>query len=96
MCLCAGSKCLLGSAWKCLQDLFLFSVPSLAVAQDFGCSQKEFLASSQSAVQVSSTAHVLSMLLRLRQCCCHLSLLKVVIALYCNSGGVEGFIQVFV
>uniref|UniRef100_A0A669QVD9 Transcription termination factor 2 n=1 Tax=Phasianus colchicus TaxID=9054 RepID=A0A669QVD9_PHACC len=50
---------------------------SLAVAQDFGYSQKEFLASSQSASQVSSTAHVLSMLLRLRQCCCHLSLLKV-------------------
>lgn len=68
----------------------------LAVAQDFGYSQKEFLASSQSASQVSSTAHVLSMLLRLRQCCCHLSLLKVVIALYCNSGGVEGFTQMFV
>uniref|UniRef100_A0A8B9DJF9 Transcription termination factor 2 n=1 Tax=Anser cygnoides TaxID=8845 RepID=A0A8B9DJF9_ANSCY len=50
---------------------------SLAVAQDFGGSQKEFLASSQSAFQVSSTVHVLSMLLRLRQCCCHLSLLKV-------------------
>uniref|UniRef100_A0A8B9UYC4 Transcription termination factor 2 n=1 Tax=Anas zonorhyncha TaxID=75864 RepID=A0A8B9UYC4_9AVES len=50
---------------------------SLAVAQDFGVSQKEFLASSQSASQVSSTVHVLSMLLRLRQCCCHLSLLKV-------------------
>uniref|UniRef100_A0A8C0F2S9 Transcription termination factor 2 n=1 Tax=Bubo bubo TaxID=30461 RepID=A0A8C0F2S9_BUBBB len=32
---------------------------------------------SQSASQVSSTVHVLSMLLRLRQCCCHLSLLKV-------------------
>uniref|UniRef100_A0A8C3J7S8 Transcription termination factor 2 n=1 Tax=Calidris pygmaea TaxID=425635 RepID=A0A8C3J7S8_9CHAR len=29
------------------------------------------------ASQVSSTVHVLSMLLRLRQCCCHLSLLKV-------------------
>uniref|UniRef100_A0A803UZU3 Transcription termination factor 2 n=1 Tax=Ficedula albicollis TaxID=59894 RepID=A0A803UZU3_FICAL len=28
------------------------------------------------ASQVSSTVHVLSMLLRLRQCCCHLSLLK--------------------
>uniref|UniRef100_A0A669R628 Transcription termination factor 2 n=1 Tax=Phasianus colchicus TaxID=9054 RepID=A0A669R628_PHACC len=35
------------------------------------------LSISQSASQVSSTAHVLSMLLRLRQCCCHLSLLKV-------------------
>ncbi|XP_015732035.1 transcription termination factor 2 isoform X2 [Coturnix japonica] len=51
--------------------------PFERVAQDFGCSQKEFPASSQSASQVSSTAHVLSMLLRLRQCCCHLSLLKV-------------------
>uniref|UniRef100_A0A803YC74 Transcription termination factor 2 n=1 Tax=Meleagris gallopavo TaxID=9103 RepID=A0A803YC74_MELGA len=53
------------------------SNPFERVAQDFGYSQKEFLASSQSASQVSSTAHVLSMLLRLRQCCCHLSLLKV-------------------
>uniref|UniRef100_A0A8C3J3P5 Transcription termination factor 2 n=1 Tax=Calidris pygmaea TaxID=425635 RepID=A0A8C3J3P5_9CHAR len=42
-----------------------------------GRDQKEFLAGSQSASQVSSTVHVLSMLLRLRQCCCHLSLLKV-------------------
>ncbi|XP_074663635.1 transcription termination factor 2 isoform X2 [Strix aluco] len=47
------------------------------VAQEFGVSQKEFLAGSQGASQVSSTVHVLSMLLRLRQCCCHLSLLKV-------------------
>ncbi|XP_021255252.1 transcription termination factor 2 [Numida meleagris] len=52
------------------------SNPFEKVAQEFGCSQKEFLASSQSAFQVSSTVHVLSMLLRLRQCCCHLSLLK--------------------
>uniref|UniRef100_A0A8C5U7R3 Transcription termination factor 2 n=1 Tax=Malurus cyaneus samueli TaxID=2593467 RepID=A0A8C5U7R3_9PASS len=44
---------------------------------EFGVSQKEFLTESQSASQVSSTVHVLSMLLRLRQCCCHLSLLKV-------------------
>ncbi|NXP63925.1 TTF2 factor, partial [Chloropsis cyanopogon] len=51
--------------------------PFEKVAQEFGISQKEFLAGSQSASQVSSTAHVLSMLLRLRQCCCHLSLLKV-------------------
>ncbi|NXC62371.1 TTF2 factor, partial [Aleadryas rufinucha] len=56
--------------------------PFQKVAQEFGVSQKEFLAGSQSASQVSSTVHVLSMLLRLRQCCCHLSLLKVVIALY--------------
>ncbi|NXJ95739.1 TTF2 factor, partial [Corythaixoides concolor] len=51
--------------------------PFEKVAQEFGLSQKEFLAASQSASQVSSTVHVLSMLLRLRQCCCHLSLLKV-------------------
>ncbi|XP_074003194.1 transcription termination factor 2 [Numenius arquata] len=51
--------------------------PFEKVAQEFAVSQKEFLAGSQSASQVSSTVHVLSMLLRLRQCCCHLSLLKV-------------------
>ncbi|NXC96161.1 TTF2 factor, partial [Certhia familiaris] len=51
--------------------------PFEKVAQEFGVSQKEFLPGSQSASQVSSTVHVLSMLLRLRQCCCHLSLLKV-------------------
>ncbi|NXA47258.1 TTF2 factor, partial [Nothocercus julius] len=50
--------------------------PFERVAQEFGASQKELLASSQSVSQVSSTVHVLSMLLRLRQCCCHLSLLK--------------------
>ncbi|NXX86265.1 TTF2 factor, partial [Urocolius indicus] len=52
------------------------SNPFEKVAQEFGASQKEFLAGSQSTSQVSSTVHVLSMLLRLRQCCCHLSLLK--------------------
>ncbi|OPJ66673.1 transcription termination factor 2 [Patagioenas fasciata monilis] len=51
--------------------------PFEKVAQEFGLSQMEFPAGSQSASQVSSTVHVLSMLLRLRQCCCHLSLLKV-------------------
>ncbi|NWT89772.1 TTF2 factor, partial [Lanius ludovicianus] len=51
--------------------------PFEKVAREFGVSQKEFLAGSQSASHVSSTVHVLSMLLRLRQCCCHLSLLKV-------------------
>ena len=83
----------LGSAWKCLQGRLMFCLPSLAVAQEFGVSQKEFLAGSQSASQVSSTVHVLSMLLRLRQCCCHLSLLKVVIALYCSGVGV--FVVIF-
>ncbi|XP_039573945.1 transcription termination factor 2 isoform X3 [Passer montanus] len=51
--------------------------PFEKVAQEFGISQKEFLAGSKSVSQVSSTVHILSMLLRLRQCCCHLSLLKV-------------------
>ncbi|NWQ61932.1 TTF2 factor, partial [Neopipo cinnamomea] len=51
--------------------------PSEKVAQEVGVSQKEFSAGSQSASQVSSTVNILSMLLRLRQCCCHLSLLKV-------------------
>ncbi|NXD86057.1 TTF2 factor, partial [Halcyon senegalensis] len=51
--------------------------PFEKVAREFGVSQKEFQSGSQSASQVSSTVHVLSMLLRLRQCCCHLSLLKV-------------------
>ncbi|XP_060689578.1 transcription termination factor 2 isoform X2 [Hemiscyllium ocellatum] len=32
--------------------------------------------SVQKSSQTSSTAHILSLLLRLRQCCCHLSLLK--------------------
>ncbi|XP_073164013.1 transcription termination factor 2 isoform X3 [Lepidochelys kempii] len=43
------------------------------VVQEFGATRKD----SQSDSHVSSTVHVLSMLLRLRQCCCHLSLLKV-------------------
>ncbi|NWV00542.1 TTF2 factor, partial [Upupa epops] len=52
--------------------------PFEKVAQEFGVSQKESLEGSQSAAShISSTVHVLSMLLRLRQCCCHLSLLKV-------------------
>ncbi|NWX35270.1 TTF2 factor, partial [Notiomystis cincta] len=62
--------------------------PFEKVAQEFGVSQKEFPAGSQSASQVSSTVHVLSMLLRLRQCCCHLSLLKVALdPAYLNSEG---------
>ncbi|NXP49890.1 TTF2 factor, partial [Heliornis fulica] len=51
--------------------------PFEKVAQEFGVGQKECLAGSQSASKVSSAVSVLSMLLRLRQCCCHLSLLKV-------------------
>ncbi|XP_051938309.1 transcription termination factor 2 [Hippocampus zosterae] len=34
------------------------------------------VASSQQPQRAASTAHILSLLLRLRQCCCHLSLLK--------------------
>ncbi|CAL1581631.1 unnamed protein product [Knipowitschia caucasica] len=52
------------------------------VAQEFGMSQPEAsqslsqsLSSSQTK-QASSTVHILSLLLRLRQCCCHLSLLR--------------------
>ncbi|NWX87225.1 TTF2 factor, partial [Nothoprocta pentlandii] len=50
--------------------------PFERVARDFGASQKDLAAGTQGVSQVSSTVHVLSMLLRLRQCCCHLSLLK--------------------
>ncbi|XP_038158587.1 transcription termination factor 2 isoform X1 [Cyprinodon tularosa] len=44
------------------------------VAQEFGLSQPDPAVSSSQ--QASSTVHILSLLLRLRQCCCHLSLLK--------------------
>ncbi|XP_034549446.1 transcription termination factor 2 isoform X2 [Notolabrus celidotus] len=47
------------------------------VAQEFGMSQSDaVLPNSQQPQQASSTVHILSLLLRLRQCCCHLSLLK--------------------
>ncbi|XP_054643209.1 transcription termination factor 2 isoform X2 [Dunckerocampus dactyliophorus] len=53
------------------------SNPFDRVTQDFGISQAHpALSSSQQPKQVSSTIHILSLLLRLRQCCCHLSLLK--------------------
>ncbi|KAI4898108.1 hypothetical protein NFI96_015372 [Prochilodus magdalenae] len=45
------------------------------VAREFGMSQQETVSSSQRS-QGSSTIHILSLLLRLRQACCHLSLLK--------------------
>ncbi|KAG9470503.1 hypothetical protein GDO78_017578 [Eleutherodactylus coqui] len=44
------------------------------VAQEFGPSQGDMSAPPLS--QGSSAVHILSLLLRLRQCCCHLSLLK--------------------
>ncbi|XP_026802369.3 transcription termination factor 2 isoform X1 [Pangasianodon hypophthalmus] len=49
--------------------------PFEKVAQEFGMSQQDSVSLSQQP-QVSSTIHILSLLLRLRQCCCHLSLLK--------------------
>ncbi|CAL8240466.1 unnamed protein product [Merluccius merluccius] len=51
--------------------------PFNKVAQEFGVSQSDPKASiSQKPQQASSTIHILSLLLRLRQCCSHLSLLK--------------------
>ncbi|TDH06586.1 hypothetical protein EPR50_G00114970 [Perca flavescens] len=53
------------------------SNPFDKVAQEFGLSQADpAVSSSQQPQQASSTVHILSLLLRLRQCCCHLSLLK--------------------
>ncbi|XP_013874441.1 transcription termination factor 2 [Austrofundulus limnaeus] len=48
--------------------------PFEKVAQEFGLSQSAPAVSGPP--QPSSTVHILSLLLRLRQCCCHLSLLK--------------------
>ena len=48
-----------------------------SVAQEFGVSQSDPKAPiTQKPQQGSSTIHILSLLLRLRQCCSHLSLLK--------------------
>ncbi|KAM9709352.1 LOW QUALITY PROTEIN: transcription termination factor 2 [Menidia menidia] len=44
------------------------------VAQEFGLSQPS--PASSASQQPSSAVHILSLLLRLRQCCCHLSLLR--------------------
>ncbi|KAM3862187.1 transcription termination factor 2 [Diretmus argenteus] len=53
------------------------SNPFDKVAQEFGMSRLDSaVSSSQQPQQASSTIHILSLLLRLRQCCCHLSLLK--------------------
>ncbi|KAL6054521.1 hypothetical protein STEG23_029848 [Scotinomys teguina] len=48
--------------------------PFSRVAQEFGSSVPQ--CSAAAGPQRPSTVHVLSQLLRLRQCCCHLSLLK--------------------
>ncbi|XP_067896832.1 transcription termination factor 2 isoform X3 [Heterodontus francisci] len=51
--------------------------PFNRVAREFGIgSGSGSLSSVQKASHTSSTVHILSLLLRLRQCCCHLSLLK--------------------
>ncbi|TRY56039.1 hypothetical protein DNTS_013864, partial [Danionella cerebrum] len=52
------------------------SNPFEKVAREFGMSQQDSHQSSSQQPQASSTIHILSLLLRLRQCCCHLSLLK--------------------
>nr|XP_020474590.1 LOW QUALITY PROTEIN: transcription termination factor 2 [Monopterus albus] len=53
------------------------SNPFDKVAQEFGISHAHpAVSGSQQSQQASSTVHILSLLLRLRQCCCHLSLLK--------------------
>lgn len=57
-------------------------LPPPAVAQEFGLSQAASTVSScQQPPPASSTIHILSLLLRLRQCCCHPSLLKKVVRL---------------
>lgn len=63
-----------------------------AVAQEFGIPHADPAAStSQQPPQASSTVHILSLLLRLRQCCCHLSLLKKVqTELSSRMSGLEG------
>ncbi|XP_078088789.1 transcription termination factor 2 isoform X2 [Mustelus asterias] len=51
--------------------------PFNRVAREFGAeSVNGGPSSAQKISHTSSTVHILSMLLRLRQCCCHLSLLK--------------------
>ncbi|XP_031438662.2 transcription termination factor 2 [Clupea harengus] len=52
------------------------SNPFDKVANEFGMSQQGAPSPSQQQPQASSAVHILSLLLRLRQCCCHLSLLK--------------------
>ncbi|XP_069745317.1 transcription termination factor 2 isoform X2 [Narcine bancroftii] len=46
------------------------------ISQEFGIESVNHPSSSQKAPPISSTVHILSSLLKLRQCCCHLSLLK--------------------
>uniref|UniRef100_A0A8B9LQX7 Transcription termination factor 2 n=1 Tax=Astyanax mexicanus TaxID=7994 RepID=A0A8B9LQX7_ASTMX len=63
--------------WVCFcVSLFSCINVCVLVAREFGMSQQESVSSSQNSQKGSSTIHILSLLLRLRQCCCHLSLLK--------------------
>uniref|UniRef100_A0A8D0GTP9 Transcription termination factor 2 n=1 Tax=Sphenodon punctatus TaxID=8508 RepID=A0A8D0GTP9_SPHPU len=58
--------------------LFARSRYGCLLGRTFGADQQNPVeGSSQDASHVSSAVHILSLLLRLRQCCCHLSLLKV-------------------
>ncbi|KAM6970582.1 transcription termination factor 2 [Aplochiton taeniatus] len=52
------------------------SNPFGRVAQEFGLSQSDSVPSSQQPQGSNTGIHILSLLLRLRQCCCHPSLLK--------------------
>uniref|UniRef100_A0A8C7CFY2 Transcription termination factor 2 n=1 Tax=Oncorhynchus kisutch TaxID=8019 RepID=A0A8C7CFY2_ONCKI len=59
--------------WIISEFDFLLNFP---VAREFGVSQADSVSSSQQTQGPTSTVHILSLLLRLRQSCCHLSLLK--------------------
>ncbi|MBN3289191.1 TTF2 factor, partial [Polypterus senegalus] len=69
---------LLAQSSKNTKSNFLIDHLKLSVAQEFGATQSTAVCFSQGnpQLQATSTIHILSLLLRLRQCCCHLSLLK--------------------
>ncbi|XP_023690181.2 transcription termination factor 2 [Paramormyrops kingsleyae] len=50
--------------------------PFQKVAREFGVPSDTVASSQPASSSASSAVHILSLLLRLRQCCCHLSLLK--------------------
>ncbi|KAL0963605.1 hypothetical protein UPYG_G00308520 [Umbra pygmaea] len=52
------------------------SNPFDKVAREFGVSQTDPVSLPQPSQGPTSAVHILSLLLRLRQCCCHISLLK--------------------
>lgn len=83
--------CIFTIKWHKIYDSY---VAFSAVAHEFGVSQADTAVSaSQQPPQATSTVHILSLLLRLRQCCCHLSLLQKVLTELCNqilvAGGVK-------